>query len=623
MEKHPLHLKNSGLQTSPEVQRAVQRQEQRTDEKIPNDPKERIEAYVGRLENVFLNPDERIRERNLEMFRPNIYAALLTKKENFPESYFELQQRIARERGQAVEEIPDNVREQMKDVAITDQRHSLDAWIDYLSSNDAMYPPWFKLFIWQNITKLSQFDKERGEFKKRTKSTVAPFPDIYREPLARIADVYEQVKKDNQSLKDEDVREVFSKQFPALYAEFIQESLAASLENRENTLGQWVKYEQGDGEAAETLFTSLEGKGTGWCTAGRSTAAAQIESGDFHVYYTNDASGTPAQPRLAIRMVGTDYIGEVRGTLPSQGVEPVMQEVLDIKLNEFGPEADAYRKKSQDMRRLTELDEKMFIRDNQGDITERLNPTLKKQDLLFLYEINAPIKGFGYEKDPRVFELRNERNPDEDMPIIFDCPKEQIARNVAEIDEYTWAYVGPLEAGIFDKLPEHIEHIYTSFPEGKIRREHIEIGDKTSEELRDLLTESGVKIGDYADFMMNSPEFMKRQESEIVELIRLKVRDLGLFSRPTTDQIYARIGELGLELCPAEVGPRYRLIYKDQPVGEYIAVGMKPIIGQNGYPFVFSVGRRGDGSWLNDSWARPDEQWNPDHEFLFRLRKEI
>src|SRR3989338_6410017 len=130
MEKHPLHLKNPELQTSPEVQRAVEHEEQKTGEKVPNDPAERIEDYMDRLENIFLNPDELKRERNLEMFRDKIYDALIIKRDNFPGSYFELQKRIARERGQAVEEIPENVREQMKDVAIEDQKASLDAWIE-------------------------------------------------------------------------------------------------------------------------------------------------------------------------------------------------------------------------------------------------------------------------------------------------------------------------------------------------------------------------------------------------------------------------------------------------------------------------------------------------------------
>ena len=114
------------------------------------------------------------------------------------------------------------------DVAIEDQRASLNAWMEYLTSDDAMYPAWFKYFVWKNITKLSQFDKERGEFKKRTDSTVAPYPDIYREPLAQIADIYFKVKEDNKNLKEPEVREAFSQKFPSLYAELISKSLAAS-----------------------------------------------------------------------------------------------------------------------------------------------------------------------------------------------------------------------------------------------------------------------------------------------------------------------------------------------------------------------------------------------------------
>jgi hypothetical protein len=288
MEKHPLHLKNPFLQKSAEVQNAVDLAKHRTGERIPNDPSARLEAYMSRLERVFLHPDKEKRERNLEMLRPKIYDALIIKREDFPDSYFELQQRVARERGQVVEVIPENVREQMKAVAIADQTASLDSWIDYLTSDDAVYPPWFKFYVWNSIIKLSQFDKERGEFKKRTSTTVAPFPDIYREPLAQIADIYEKVKTDNKHLSEPEIKEAFSKKFPSLYAELIQKSLASQIENKEEIKGTWVKYTQGNQSDAQQLYDSLENKGTGWCTAGKSTAEMQINSGDFYVYYTND-----------------------------------------------------------------------------------------------------------------------------------------------------------------------------------------------------------------------------------------------------------------------------------------------------------------------------------------------
>lgn len=577
---------------------------------MPNDPSERIDAYMERLENIFLNPDEKKRERNLEMFRDKIYDALIIKKENFPESYFELQQRIARERGQAVEEIPENVREQMMDVAIEDQKHSLDAWIDYLTSDDAVYPAWFKYYAWNQITKLSQFDKERGEFKKRTSTTVAPYPDIYREPLAQIADIYLKVKEDNKQLSEPEIKEAFSKKFPTLYAELISKSLAASMEGREEIRGQWVKYEQGDNGAAERLFRSLEGKGTGWCTAGKSTAETQIESGDFYVYYTNDASGEPTQPRLAIRMDGDNKIGEVRGVLPHQGVEPLMQEVLDDKLSEFGSEADSYRKKSEDMRILTSLEHKK----------EKEEP-FTKDDLVFLYEINSTIEGFGYQTDPRIAELRKDRNVEEDMLAIFECTKDQIAHVPSEITENTKAYIGQLELGIFQKLPETLEHVYTSFPEKKIRREMVEIGGKPKEQLISEMEASGININSYAKSMMDNPDFVVGSNREEAKLVRLTVADLGFKTIATIDQIYERAQALGLELCPPDTGPNYRLKYKDQPLGEWVRIGMKQIAGSDGDPDVFSLRQGDDGLWLIGDWAIPDYAWNPGDEWVFRFRK--
>lgn len=593
-EKHPLHLKNPELQKSPEVQRAVVREERHSGEKIPNNPGARIEAYAGRLETVFLNPDEQTRERNLDMFRDKIYDALIIKKRNFPDSYFELQKRVAREQGHGDVEISPEMREQMMDTAIEDQKHSLDAWMSYLSSNDATYPAWFKYYAWTQIAKLSQFDKERGEFKKRTDSTVAPFPDIYREPLAQIADLYERVKDDN---RDSEARVGFDKKFPALYAELIQKSLAASMENREEIRGQWVKYEQGDSEAARKLYESLEGKGTGWCTAGKSTAETQIESGDFYVYYTNDSSGAPTQPRLAIRMDGDSKIGEVRGILPHQGVEPLMQEALDEKLGEFGGEADVYRKKSTDMRILTALAEKY----EKGQV-------FSKEDLVFLYEINGIIEGFGYEEDPRIKELRADRNAEEDMLVIFDCTRDQIAHVPSEISENTKAYVGQLEPGIFGKLPGTLEHIYTSFPEKKIRRESVEIGGKSAQELIREMEQAHINISNYAKSMLENREFVPGKQSEEMTLIRLTVADLGFRTGATTEKIYERAEALGLELVPPDGGPHYRLKYQNQPLGEWVYMGMKQMAGSG----VFGLGRSDDGLWLDGDWAYARSEWSPD-----------
>ena len=158
--------------------------------------------------------------------------------------------------------------------------------------------------------------------------------------------------------------------------------------------------------------------------------------------------------------------------------------------------------------------------------------------------------------------------------------------------------------------------------EEKVRQETITIGGKTSQELLSELTQNGINVGSYARSMMENPDFTTLPGPQQIDLVRLQVRDLGIKKNlPTTDDIYKRAQELGLNLCPAEVGPQYRLQYNNQPNGEWFVIGMKPITDSGGYPRVFALGRRADGLWLLGTWATPGRMWGPGREFVFSLRK--
>jgi hypothetical protein len=207
------------------------------------------------------------------------------------------------------------------------------------------------------------------------------------------------------------------------------------------------------------------------------------------------------------------------------------------------------------------------------------------------------------------------------MLVAFECAKDQIAHNANEIKEDTQVYVGKLVPGIFDKIQKFgIEHVYTSFPEGKICKETIKIGGKDAEKLIEEMQEENIDISEYAMSMLKSKDFAVLEENEDAILIRLKVRDLGI-SHPTTDNIYKRIKELGLELCPADVGPHLRLQYQNQPMGEWVWIGMKQIFDRDGCQSVFVLIRFESGLWLNVNWSEPTLEWSPEGEIVFRLRK--
>lgn len=604
------------LHNSPEVESAANRTEHRTGETLPQDTDSQIQNYLDRISEYFertkeMKSSERSekQERYADKFKNILHDKFVIKSEEIPEGYYENQQRLARELGHGDVEITEEMRSQNAEIIVADQESTLDNWVDYLSSEDATYPDWLKYFAIRSITQMGGFDKERHVFSKRSKGTTKPFPDLNREALAYVLDAMEK-KYDGQDIdtlqgeeKDQFNKLLTSENFAKLYAWAIGKVTPASVEQISNTDGEWVKYDQNSDHMP--LVHSLQGHGTGWCTAGESTAQTHLSGGDFYVYYSADQQGNYTVPRAAIRIQGEE-IGEVRGIAPEQNLDPYIADIVEKKLQEF-PDGKSYEKKNADMKQLTFIENKV-----------KKGEELSKIDLIFLYEINSNIEGFGYQRDPRIAELRSQRDPKIDAPIVMECSPTDIAWNQTEINQNTKVYVGPLFPGIFKQLSS-LEHIYTSFPEGKIRKSELEIGGKTAEELERELKEKNISIGPYAQDMLHSPDFITLKNPEQINTVRLKISDLGFPDGATTDQIYAKAAELGLELCPAEIGPHQRLKDTDQELYEFYSIFMKQISDRHGDPSVFDLSRGEGGSKLDDSIARPDNWWLAGFVFVFRL----
>ncbi len=637
MENPDFLKKKYDLHNSEEVKKAAERTERRTGKKVPQNPSEQIQNYLDRLKEIIDNKDPLKRERGMHALKRVLHDKFVIKPEEVPESYFENQKRIAREQGHGYIEISKEAREQLTEVIIADQRSTLDNWIDYLSSSDATYPDWLKYYAFRSVVGMGEYDKEKKAFAKRSKATTKPFPDINREALAYVLDAisqkYGKRHTDLLALGEEEKKEfeklLQGENFPKLYAWALEKLTIAPSESLEKVAGKWVKYSHKSDHMP--LVESLRGHGTGWCTAGDLTARIQLLGGDFYVYYSLDKNGKPTIPRAAIRMQG-NKIGEVRGIAKDQNLDPYIGSVVKEKLKEF-PDGAPYEKKVEDMKLLTVIENKV------KNIQE-----LNKDELVFLYEINTPIEGFGYYRDPRIEKLQfkrgpnNEINSKKDMLIVFECTPDQIAHTSSEINENTKAYVGKLEPGIFQKLPADIEHVYYSFPYEKIHKENLEIGGKNTEELIKELETSNIHISDDAKEMLKNRDFVTGKEREEITLIRLTIdslgfRELGLRGVKTS-QIYRRAEELGLEPCPPEAGPHYILKYKNRyPISSVgILIGMKQIGS-----FEIRNEREVDGRPLldidlgNTNMASPD--YNPDYktesdwdtssgaEFVFRLRK--
>jgi len=376
------------------------------------------------------------------------------------------------------------------------QRRTLKSWFEYIKQNDAEYPMWFRYYVVRSLRNLGQFSRDEKTYSNRTSDTIAPFPEMNAEALAFVhkslehefekegftpeitevlltpeeeeeikskvpdesklpfaikgrlknkrAEARKEQKQEFESEKDSEfvsniqlneakkeelskelIARLKTKDFSKLYS-FAQIECAGNLD-RTSLEGEWIKYDKGSDFTK--LEEGLKGKGTGWCTA-EGSAKGQIADGDFYVFYTKNKAGISTEPRIAIRMQ-EDKIGEIRGVNTRQELEPELVETAKEKYKDL-PGAQKYEKADHDMKEMTKLHEKSFSIDKETKEKTYLNPELSKEDLEFLYELNSSIEGFGYDKDPRIEEIINQRNIKEDLSSLHDCKPEQISTTKEE-----------------------------------------------------------------------------------------------------------------------------------------------------------------------------------------------
>ena len=415
-----LKSKFNDLHTSPEVLSAKEKTERETGRKISRKPETVIRNYLQQFKEDISNKEK-------------MYALYVIKPEDVPESYFRLQQKIAREQGRGNIEMTEEEKKERVEALIADQISTLDIWLDFFSSSDSdPFPLWARYWAFRSMVKLSLYDKENRIFARRDKNTVTPFQDLNREALAYVIDLIVQ-KAEGRYIPEGENRK-FEKMlerenFGELYAYAMEQAESVRKFDLKVTSGRWVQYHRS--EDYMKLVSSLKGFGTGWCLIGSETSKSWLSEEDFHVYYSEDRNGNPVVPRLAIRM-GKNRITEVRGIGYEQNIDPYMSEITEKKLQELD-DGTPYLKRAKDMKRLTVIDNKM----NSG-------VEFSREDLIFLYEIEDSIEGLGYQRDPRIEEIRNKRKDflKQDYARIYQVSEKEVIDQLSDLTADTKVYLG-------------------------------------------------------------------------------------------------------------------------------------------------------------------------------------
>jgi hypothetical protein len=136
---------------------------------------------------------------------------------------------------------------------------------------------------------------------------------------------------------------------------------------------------------------------------------------------------------------------------------------------------------------------------------------------------------------------------------------------------------------------------------------------------RDALDAAKIKIGNAADEILGRPAFPYARTIRHVELVLISAADLGVETESSLADIYKRARQLGLELCPAEVGPQLRLDYRNQPLGEALDIAMEPVATYSGDPTILVLANWGTGLLLIGSDGRSESMVLRKSRFVFAV----
>lgn len=126
-----------------------------------------------------------------------------------------------------------------------------------------------------------------------------------------------------------------------------------------------------------------------------------------------------------------------------------------------------------------------------------------------------------------------------------------------------------------------------------------------------------LNVRHYPHDALGSRTFQVAKQLVEIDLALVSLAELDFHRRAPREQVHDRAIHLGLELCPAEVGPQLRLQYMDQPRHEALFIATRPLEAEGFSPQVLIVRHDDKGLWLDSGSDRSDMRYDPDSLWVF------
>jgi len=140
---------------------------------------------------------------------------------------------------------------------------------------------------------------------------------------------------------------------------------------------------------------------------------------------------------------------------------------------------------------------------------------------------------------------------------------------------------------------------------------------KTAFDFENVFSDFGYSMDELTKSMMTQFNFTVSTERKEVDLVIVTAAQIGFEGKASLRDLWAKAKTLGLQLCPAEVGPMLRFQYPKQPEGEWLRIAMQPLPDSNGDLRFFVVASGSSGPIFTSCYGGPEEFFSSKFQWVF------
>tara|TARA_B100000214_G_scaffold353765_1_gene310060 strand:+ start:368 stop:841 length:474 start_codon:yes stop_codon:yes gene_type:complete len=136
------------------------------------------------------------------------------------------------------------------------------------------------------------------------------------------------------------------------------------------------------------------------------------------------------------------------------------------------------------------------------------------------------------------------------------------------------------------------------------------------------LKNKGYYVSPWIENIVTKYNYKFEKNNLPISLDRITVNDLGFKGPTELLDIYNKLESLGFKLVSPEIAIYSRLIYVDQPSGEWVrfATPLKSMIDTDGVPHLPKLGSALGKKFIETYWSYPKAIFHPHNDFIVQSK---